>query len=309
MMQNFMCKLCMPVWRIGLLFVLALSSQSCGNPDHDNPKPGLVPAPKMMITAMAGLVSLEIQNAPLGAVLTELGQHTEIHFTIPEEIKSEPRTLSLQQRPIEEALQQLFTGKSYSVQYRVEGDKEVIVGVDVSAPQSQMASRTLSGTHLINSGPANQSASPSTNSNETKPLAVRTDLDLLNLEQSLKESPDPATRIAALNGIAGRETDVSVNPIVVQGLSDRAPEVREAALDLLRYSSDPVPIQSLASVVIQDANPAFRVGAMSLLIAQLGKGEEPNQEDRDAVRAILQQGLADPDPQVREQAAMLLENN
>ncbi|MBK9949727.1 MAG: HEAT repeat domain-containing protein [Nitrospira sp.] len=309
MMQNFMCKLCMPVWRIGLLFVLALSSQSCGNPDHDNPKPGLVPAPKMMITAMAGLVSLEIQNAPLGAVLTELGQHTEIHFTIPEEIKSEPRTLSLQQRPIEEALQQLFTGKSYSVQYRVEGDKEVIVGVDVSAPQSQMASRTLSGTHLINSGPANQSASPSTYSNETKPLAVRTDLDLLNLEQSLKESPDPATRIAALNGIAGRETDVSVNPIVVQGLSDRAPEVREAALDLLRYSSDPVPIQSLASVVIQDANPAFRVGAMSLLIDQLGKGEEPNQEDRDAVRAILQQGLADPDPRVREQAAMLLENN
>ncbi len=309
MMQNFMCKLRMLVWRIGLLLVLTFLSQSCGNPGQDSPKPGLVSVSKMTVTAIAGLVSLEIQNALLGAVLTELGQRTEIHFTIPEEMKSEPRTLSLQQRPIEEALQQLLTGKSYSVQYRLEGDKQVIVGVDVSAPQSQMASRTLSGTQLINSGPANQSVSLPMNSNETKPLAARTDLELLNLEQSLKESPDPATRIAALNGIAGRETDVPVNPIVVQGLSDPAPEVREAALDLLRYSSEPVPIQSLASVAIQDVNPAFRVGAMSLLIEQLGKGEEPNQEDRDAVRAILQQGLADPDPQVREQAAMLLENN
>lgn len=304
-----MCKLRISVWPIGMLLVLAFFSQSCGNPGQDSPKPGLVSAPKMTVTAMAGLVSLEVQNALLGAVLTELGQRTEIRFIIPEEMQSEPLTLSLQQRPVEEVLQQVLTGKSYSVQYRLEGERQVIVEVDLSAPQSQMVSRTLLGRQPINSGPANQSSSLPMTSNETKPLAVRTDLELLNLEQSLRESPDPATRIAALNGIAGRETDVSVNPIVVQGLSDRAPEVREAALDLLRYSSDPVPIQSLASVAIQDVNPAFRVGAMSLLIDQLGKGEEVSQEDRDAVRAILQQGLADPDPQVKEQAAMLLENN
>lgn len=304
-----MCMLRIPVWRIGLLLVLTFFSQSCGNPGQDNPRTGLMSAPKMTVTAMAGLVSLEAQNSLLGEVLEELGQRTEIRFTIPEEMKSEPLTLSMQQRPVEEVLQQLLMGKYYSVQYRVEGDKQVIVGIDLSIPQSQMVSRTLSGTQPANSGLDNQNVSSPTISNETKTLAVRTDIELLNLEQSLRESPDPATRITALNGIAGRETDVPVNPIVVQALSDRAPEVREAALDLLRYSSDPVPIQSLASVAILDANPAFRVGAMSLLIDQLGKGEVPNQEDRDAVRAILQQGLADPDPQVREQAAMLLENN
>ena len=48
---------------------------------------------------------------------------------------------------------------------------------------------------------------------------------------------------------------------------------------------------------------------MSLLIHQLRKGKELNKEDRDAVRAILQQGLADPDPQVREPVTMLLENS
>ena len=39
---------------------------------------------------------------------------------------------------------------------------------------------------------------------------------------------------------------------------------------------------------------------MSLLTHQLGKGKELNQEDQDAVRVILQLGLADPVPQVRE---------
>ncbi|HMS86177.1 MAG TPA: hypothetical protein PKD12_21265 [Nitrospira sp.] len=48
---------------------------------------------------------------------------------------------------------------------------------------------------------------------------------------------------------------------------------------------------------------------MILLVDQLGKAEGSSQHDHDVVRAILQQGVADPDPQVREQTTMLLENN
>lgn len=125
----------------------------------------------------------------------------------------------------------------------------------------------------------------------------------------VRKSPDPETRIAALTAIVGRETNEPVNPIVAQGLSDQASEVREASLHLLRDSLDLVPIPSLASVTTQDVNPAFRIETMSLLVDQLGKAESSSLEDRDVLRAILQQGLADPDSQLREQATMLLENN
>lgn len=292
---------------IGVLFVLAFSSQSCGNPGSEPLKPGSVSASKMVVSATAGLVSLDVQNAPLGAVLTELGQRTQIVFTIPDEMKSDLITLSVQQRSVEEVVQQLLKGRPYSVRHRQEGDRLVIAGVDLSVPQNQVGSQAAVGVQPTRLAQASQSSASSTASTDTKASAIRTDLELLSLEQSLRESPDPATRIAALSSIAGREVDGSVNAIVVKGLSDRAPEVREAALEILRYSTEPVPISSLAAVATQDSNPAFRVGAMSLLIDQLGKEEGPSEADRNVVRATLQQGLADPDPQVREQASMLLD--
>lgn len=103
----------------------------------------------------------------------------------------------------------------------------------------------------------------------------------------VRKSPDPETRIAALTAIVGRETNEPVNPIVAQGLSDRATEVREASLHLLRDSLDLVPIPSLASVTTQDVNPAFRIETMSLLVDQLGRAEGSSQDDRDVVWAIL----------------------
>ena len=292
---------------IGMLLVLALSNQSCGNPGSESPKPGPISASKIGVMSAEGLISLDTQHVPLGTVLTELGQRTQIVFAIPNEMKSDPITISVHQRPIEEVVQQVLKGRPYSVRYRQEGDQQVIAEVDLSVPQDQVAGRASTRIQPTRSAQANQSPSGSTAPNATKALVLQTDQELLSLEQSLRESPDPATRIAALSSIAGREIDGPVNAIVVKGLTDRAPEVREAALEILRYSTEPVPISSLAAVATQDANPAFRVGAMSLLIDQLGKEEGPSEEDRNMVRTTLQQGLADPDPQVRDQASMLLE--
>lgn len=292
---------------LGLLMVLACLSQSCGNAGPEHPKPGLVAGQKIGITATAGLISLDIQSAPLGAVLTELGQRTQITFTIPEAMKAELMTVSLYQRPVDEVVQQVLKGKPYSIQYRQDGDKQIMAGVSLLVPPGQPMSQASSGGQSSRSTSTSQPSSLEAASREAKGTAVRVDLELLSLEQTLRESPDPKTRIAALNGIAARETNDPISSIVVQALSDRAPEVREAALDVLRSSSDVVPIQSLASVATHDTNPAFRIGAMSLLVDQLGKEEGPSEEDRNMVRATLQQGLADSDPRVREQASMLLE--
>jgi hypothetical protein len=249
------------------------------------------------VMATAGLVSLEAQHAPLGALLTEFGQRTQIAFTIPDTMKSESVTLSVQRLPVEEALQQVLTGKSYSLQYRQDGDKKVIAGVDLSVPQAPMANRASVGSHSSSGSPATTST--------VKPETVRTDFQLTELEQSMRESQGPATRLAALNSIANRETNEAVNPIIAQALSDRALEVREAALDVLKYSLDPVPISSLAAMAAQDTNPAFRKEAMTLLVAQLAK-DEPSQEDIDTALSALNRGLGDPDPGVRELATMLL---
>ena len=283
-----------------LLMFLACSMQSCGNPGSETSKSGLASVPTVTVTATAGLVSLEAQQAPLGSVLTEFGQRTQIAFTLPEEMKSESVTRSFQRRPVEEALQQLLMGKSYAVQYRQDGDKKVSAKVDLAVPQGPMVGRASVGSQPSNTAPATTSTG--------KLGPVRTDFELTQLEQSLKESQEPATRLAALNGIANRETSEAVNPIIAQALSDRAPEVREAALDVLKSSLDPVPIASLASMAAQDTNPAFRKEAMTLLMDQLAK-DEPSQDDIDTVRSTLNRGLGDPDPGVREFAAMLLADN
>ncbi len=304
-----MYKLRISISSIAVCLVLAFSSQSCGNSGPESAKLGLDSASKMAVTVMAELISLEVQNVPLGTILTELGQRTKITFTIPEEMKTEPLTASLQAAPIEEVLQQVLQGKLYSVQYRQEGDTQVVVGVDVLLPQNQVVGRASSGVPPTRSAQASRDTLQPTTLSDTKPPATQTNPELLNLEQILRESPDSATRIAALSSIASLETNDAMNAIVVKGLSDRAPEVREATLEILRYSVDPVPVSALASVATQDANPALRTGAMSLLVDQLGRGEGGGQEDRDIVRTILQQGMADSDPHVREQATMLLENH
>ena len=290
------------------MVLMACSMQSCGNPGSETPKLGLASVTTMTVTATAGFVWLEAQNAPLGALLKEFGQRTQIAFTLTEEMKSESVTLSFQRRPIEEALQQVLIGKSYTLQYRQDGEKKVIAGVDLSVPQGSMVGRASVGLKSSNASSANGSPSGPVTTSSIKPGPVRTDFQLTELEQSLRESQEPATRLAALNSIANRETNEAVNPIIAQALSDRAPEVREAALDVLKSSLDPVPISSLASMAVQDTNPVFRKEAMTLLLDQLAK-DEPSQEDIDTVRATLNQGLGDPDPGVREFATMLLTDN
>lgn len=288
-----------------LIVLMAFSMQACGSPGEEISKPGLSSATTMMVTATAGLVSIEAQNAPLGAVLTEFGRRTQIAFLIPEAMKSESVTLSFQRRPVEDVLQQVLIGKFYAVEYRQDGAKKVIARVDLSVPQGPMVSRASAGSPFSSVPTANGSSVRSAPTSIGNLGTARTDLELAQLEQSLRESQEPAARIAALNGIAHRETSEAVNPIIAQALSDRAPEVREAALDVLKYSLDPVPIPALAAMASKDANPAFRVEAMMLLMDQLAK-DEPSQEDRDTVLSLLNRGLTDPDPAVREFATMQL---
>lgn len=272
------------------LLLLAFSVVSCGSPDSENQRQTSFLPSKLTVTAQSGLVSIEAQDVPLGALLTELGRKAQVAFTIPEEMNSERLTLLVQSRPLEEALRQMFIGKTYTLRYRKKNDREVIIGVDLFARHPSAASPASSVTQpkvtKVNSGGG---------------------ASFTALERSLKESSEPGQRLEALGALTEQETEESVTSIIVKALSDRSSEVREAALEALKSSLNPVPIGPLASMATQDANPTFRMEAMSLMLDQFS-GDELPQEDWDTAMGTLNQALADPDPDVREQAAMLLSN-
>lgn len=297
------------------LTVLVLSVLSCGNPSAENQAQRDPVSSKMTVTTTAGLVSLDAQNVPLGILLTELGQRTQLAMTLPEEMKAERMTVLLQQRPLEAALREILLGKSYTFLYRQEKGQEVIVGVRLFPQHRPMtrlnASQRQTGISLATRGvPPTLVVTGSwgraeTTGGDPKPVRISDDMPLDDLKRSLTESKDPAFRSAALDAIANRGTDRPVNPFLAQSLSDGDYEVRGTALSLLMSSFDAVPIGPLASMATQDANPEFRMDAMSLMTDQLFKDERPEQ-DWAAVTAALNRGLSDPDPDVREQAEMLL---
>src|SRR5262249_36621935 len=105
--------------------------------------------------------------------------------------------------------------------------------------------------------------------------------------------------------IADRGGEGPVTPILAQALSDTDQGVRDTALNLLKLSFDAVPIGPLASMATLDNNPESRMEALSLMTEQLFM-DDRTKEDWATATATLNQGLSDPDPNVRDQAAMLL---
>ena len=297
------------------LLLLALPLLSCGGSDAENQGQGLSVSSRMTVTATAGLVSIEAQNAPLGALLAELGRQVEITINVPEEMKAERLTLALQDRSLEDALRQVLAGQSYSFLYRQEKGREAIAGVRLFAQQRPRNNMASFVDPIVASSPVNQGQPPLTGTRswgrggtaigEGKPGAVSDDLSLDELKRSLTDSQDPAQRSATLDAIANRGEDGPVNPIVAQALTDADLDVREAALNLLKSSFDPVPIDSLASMVAREADPDLRIEAMTLMTDQLLQ-DGRTKDEWAAVSASLSKSLTDHDQDVRDQAEQLL---
>ncbi len=262
MMNRIAC--CFPV------AFLVFSVLSCGSPGAENQEHGGPLPSKMTVTAMAGLVSLDAQNTPLGTLLTELGQRAQIAIAMPEEMKVERLTVALQQRPLEDALRQVLVGKSYTLLYRQENGREVIAGVRLFPQPRSTTGMAASGSQVGISLPTRRAlstlvATGSWGRTETtvggpKPMTINDNMPLDDLKRSLIGSKDPAVRAAALDAIANRSEDGPVNPILAQALLDGDHEVRETALNLLKSSFETVPIGPLASMAMRDANPEFRIG-------------------------------------------------
>ncbi len=136
-------------------------------------------------------------------------------------------------------------------------------------------------------------------------IMVSDELPFGELKQALTDIQDPAQKALLLRAMVDRGDAEPVTPILMKALNDSDQRVRETALSLLKESFEPLPLQHLASMATNDANPELRIEALTMLTDQLFSGSlKP--ESWAIANATLNQGLSDPNPAVSEHATSLL---
>ena len=293
------------------IFLLA-----CGSPGSQDQ--ALSPAAKVTVSTVSQLVTMDVKDALLPMVLTELGHQAQITVSVPDDMKPERLTLAFQHLPLEDALKRVLAGRPYAFLYKRNGAQEVLVGVRLfathePAPTTDSASSSLQAMAPSQASQSPPTPPPTTRSwarvgsaiNEGTIPANSQDVPLDELKRSFSEAQDPALRSAMLEAMADRGEEGPMAPILTNALADPDEGVRETALNLLKSSYDPVPIGPLASMATLDKNPDFRTEAMMLMTDQLFM-EDRTKEDWATVTAALNRGLSDPDANLRELAALLL---
>jgi hypothetical protein len=298
------------------LMAMSVLFISCGSPDQQDTV--LPPTAQVTVNTASQLVTLDVKHAPLAAVLAAIGQQAQITISVSDGITSERLSLSFHNVPLEEALKRVLAGQSYTFAYKQDKGREVISGVRLfakheqipptgSAPSGMPALAQLTGSRgLPTPLPTTRSwGRGGSTANEGKGAPISDDVPLDELKRSFSETKDPARRSATLEAMADRGEEGPVAPILSTALSDSDEAVRTTALDLLKSSSEPVPLGPLAQMAATDNNPDLRIEAMQLMADQLLE-EGRTKEEWGVVRASLDRSLSDPNPDVREQAEMLL---
>jgi hypothetical protein len=289
---------------------------SCGSPGPQDQV--LPPTAQVTVNAASRLVTMDVKHAPLAAVLAAIGQQAQITISVSGDITSERLSVSFQNVPLEEALKRVLAGQSYTFAYTQEKGREVIAGVRLfakheqippsgAAPSGMPAIAQLTGRQgLPTPLPATRSWGRGGSTMDEKTSAsVSDDIPLDELKRSFSETKDPALRSAMLDAIANRGEEGPVAAALSTALLDRDEEVRTNALNLLKTTSEPVPLGPLAQMAATDNNPDLRMEAMSLMADQLLAADR-TKEEWAVAHASLSESLSDSNPDVREQAEMLL---
>ena len=296
------------------IFVLCIS---CGSPGPQDQV--LPPTAQVTVSAVSQLVTMDVMHAPLAVVLAAIGQQAQITISVSDNITSERLSLSFQNVPLEEALKRVLSGQSYTFAYKQDKGREVIAGVRLLTKNEQApltnpaSSNNMSVIARLTGSQGLPTLPPATRSwgrggatvNEGTGAPISDDVPLDELKRSFSEAKDPARRSAILDAMANREEEGPVAPILSTALSDSDEAVRATALDLLKSASEPVPLGPLAQMAATDNNPDLRIESMQLMADQLLE-EGRTKEEWGVVRASLDRSLSDPNPDVHEQAEMLL---
>ncbi len=298
------------------LCIALISLLACGSPTA--PQQDATPS-QVSFDPKSLLVSFDARNTPVKTLLTELSKQARLSVHDPNDQELGRITLSVKNMPLDEALAKLLAGKSYQLTYNSQtGGGKVLAGIDLTTAQakSETAGRQTtaakdspeeakhSGFAWGNTSLLQQRLANATGQPQDVALAVET-LSLDTVKQLIGEA-DPTQRVAMLDAMRGRDDAEPVQPLFLNALQDGNADVREAAIDYLQSAYDPLPMAPLADLVRKETNPELRIEALSLLADQMSAGDR-TREDLALAVSSANRALTDPNPDVRDQAEMTLE--
>jgi hypothetical protein len=257
---------------VELLFVGLLISLA-GGPDParaaDEPKP----EGAFVVKVDRERLTVRLQGVPLHAALKAIERESGVALALLGPLREEI-TIAFDDLPLEQGLRRLLGNRSYILFYAAAGP-----GQPAALRQVKVLPKGREGVRA--EGPSEQPG-------------------VMQSRQAGLGGPDPEKRMEAVMALAaGEEPGKSLDLLIEVLRQDKDNDVREAALHALE-SLDPVPLEPLLAVAVQDKSPSIRMQALALL------GERGPSDPR--VKTALQRAAtSDPDREVTELASSLLD--
>jgi len=257
---------------VGLLFVTLLFSSSGGlDPARaeEEPKPEGV----FVVKVEGARLTMRLEGIPLQMALKAIERESGVALALLEPLTEEV-TIAFDDLSLEQGLRRLLGNRSYILFYAAAGP-----GHPAALRQVKVLPKGREGVRA--QGPSEQPR-------------------VMPSRQAGLGDPDPERRMEAVMALAvGEELGQSLDLLIEVLKQDKDNDVREAALNALE-SFDPIPLDPLLAVAVQDKSPSIRVRALTLL-GERGAGDP-------RVKTALQRAAtSDPDREVMELASSLLE--
>lgn len=220
------------------------------------------------LTFRDNLLNAKIETVSLKEVLERLSRLTNIEISLEKSVGDETVTVEFKNLPLEEGILRILQGKSYALTY----DQNPFLKGRRVLPK-------VVGIRVVPEGAGSSMDKERADS-------------VILLPGSSEGGRPPETLEGQIgNTLFPQDSDKGL------GLRDQDPKVREAELERLGQGDQPIPVDSLAEMVLTDKSPQLRMDAMSLLAEKGG----------DAALDTLTQAIRDPDPGVSGLAMGLLE--
>lgn len=308
-MKGFMC-----VAAVALPCLLA----ACGSPDSQQAERADQGVAHIRVDSTRHWVSIDANHASVQSVLLDLSEQAGFSLTVSDGDELGHVTIAVKNISIEEGIQRVLGTIPYTLRHAMgENGLKVVAAVDVrrgisdtSGSDPLVSATTSTETRTSDSGwGADRGSDRGVAADSDRAAELAATLDDLSpdtVKQLMNETKDPAIRASMLDALTERNDQNSIRPLFLDALKDVDVDVRNAALEHLQSSYDPVPLAPLADAVVRETNTDLRIDAMEFLSDQALMDGRTSQ-DVMAATASITLALTDPDPAVRGQAQWSLE--
>lgn len=238
-----------------------------------------------------GLVSLNSENACLGAILAELGERGKIKIHVPQSLAEIPLSASFQKLPLREGISRMLKDTSYALQ------TETVAGSSGEAP---FLGHERIEIWLL---PRSSTSVAQIQSDHSKLLpdeAQHDAADLAALAEYARSLPKPEMRAYAIQLMAQTDDVASVTQMLSRDLLDPDPEIRSNALNAM-IDLDPAVAASIdhwvANIALYDKNTELRKRALLKLAAEDFPAE--------TTAFVVKEAMHDEDPEIKKLAEEL----